>query len=130
MVIAEIPYKARLELKDNKVTVRGSKSLLDKISLLKQNHGLNPQSWPTQEVHSGEDILINEFILKVNAKFKFCYVHEELCHCRNVPTEKVFSAIKNNCFKVEDVSRATLAGTGCGTCRSDIANLIQQFKTS
>ncbi|AZZ36671.1 hypothetical protein CIK05_07675 [Bdellovibrio sp. qaytius] len=127
MVFAEIPFKARIELKDNVVTVRGSKALLDKVNLLKVNHGKDPRKWPKQSVATGEDILINEFILKANSEFKFCYNHEELCHCRNVPTEKVFTSIKNGCFKTEDVSRTTMAGTGCGACRQDIDQLIEQF---
>lgn len=128
MVFAEIPYKARIELKDNVITVRGSKALLEKVAQMKAQFGNDPHKWPQQRVGSGEDILINEFIMKANFEFKFCYTHEELCHCRNVETDKVFGAIKNGCFKTEDVSRTTLAGTGCGSCRQDIANLIEQFK--
>lgn len=130
MVFAEIIYKARLEFKDNKVAVKGSKALLDKVLALRQQYGDNPSQWPQQSVASGEDILINEFIMKMNSDFKFCYNHEELCHCRNVSTEKVFTSIKNECFRVEDVSRTTLAGTGCGSCRKDIGDLIDQFKKS
>lgn len=128
MVFAEIPYKARLELKDGKVSVRGSKSLLDKVAALKLQHGADPHQWPQLNALSGEEILINEFIMKINSQFKFCYNHEELCHCRNVSTEKVFNSIKNECFRVEDVSRTTLAGTGCGSCKKDISELIEQFK--
>lgn len=130
MIFAEIPYKARIELKDKQITVRGSKLLLDKVSALKAQYGNDPHKWPQQRVGCGEDILINEFIMKANFEFKFCYNHEELCHCRNVATEKVFTSIKNECFKVEDVSRTTLAGTGCGSCRKDITDLIEQFKKS
>lgn len=130
MVFAEIPYKARIELKDKQITVRGSKLLLDKVAALKAQYGNDPHKWPQQRVGCGEDILINEFIMKANFEFKFCYNHEELCHCRNVPTEKVFTSIKNECFKVEDVSRTTLAGTGCGSCKKDITDLIEQFKKS
>lgn len=128
MVSVEIPYKARIELNDGVVNIKGAKSFLDKIAQIKQQFGRDPHKWPLQSVATGEDILINEFIMKVNGTFKFCYDHEELCHCRNVPTEKVYTAIKNDCFKVEDVSRTTLAGTGCGTCRKDIESLINQFK--
>jgi bacterioferritin-associated ferredoxin len=130
MVEVVIPFKAKIEFRNNTVSVRGSQSLLQKISDLRASHGADPRKWPQQKVESGEDILINEFIQKMNGTFKFCYNHEELCHCRNVPTEKVFSAIKGNCFRVEDVSRTTLAGTGCGSCRKDISDLIEQFKTS
>lgn len=130
MVFAEIPYKARIELKEKQITVRGSKLLLDKVDALKAQFGNDPHKWPQQHVTCGEDILINEFIMKANFEFKFCYNHEELCHCRNVSTEKVFTSIKNECFKIEDVSRTTLAGTGCGSCKKDIADLIEQFKKS
>ena len=130
MITAEIPFKAKLQIQDNQVKVIGSKALLDRVQNIKKTFGPHPQDWPLQSVSIGEDILINEFILKVKGEFKFSYAHEELCHCRNVPTEKVFSVIKDNCFRVEDVSKTTLAGTGCGSCRPDIAQLIEQFKVS
>lgn len=129
-ITVEIPFKAKLEFQDIQVRVRGSKKLMDQIQKLKSQYGAHPKAWPLQKVQTGEDILVNEFILKIKGEFSFCYKHEELCHCRNVMTEKVFTVIKDSCFKVEDVSRTTQAGTGCGSCRKDIEALIQQFKVA
>lgn len=127
-IVAEIPYKAKISLIDQVVQVVGPKSLLVKIEKYKSTHGNNPINWPEIKVIDGEDILINEFIAKAKKSFSLVYPHEELCHCRMVPTEKVFSVIKENCLTAAEVGRTTLAGTGCGSCRKDTEALIKQLK--
>lgn len=126
----EIPYKAKISLLNREVIIIGARDLQDKMKRLKALYGDDPTKWSLVAVENGHDILINEFIMKLKGQFKFCYTHVELCHCRNVETEKVFTNIKDGCFTVEDVSRATKAGTGCGSCRKDIEDLIKQFKVS
>ena len=127
-IVAEIPFKAKISLIDNIVQVVGPQSLLNKIKNYKSAHGLDPTIWPEIKVIDGEDILINEFIAKTKKSFSLVYPHEELCHCRMVPTEKVFAVIKENCFTAAEVGRTTLAGTGCGSCRKDTEALIKQLK--
>ncbi len=130
-VICKSPYQSEITLKDGVVHVIGSLQLIKKVSELKNQFGLDPKAWPPmQTFKSNDELLINEFILKLNQNFKLAYEHEELCHCRMVPAEKVYNAIKQNCHTVEEVARTTMAGTGCGTCRSDIQSLLQQFKLS
>jgi bacterioferritin-associated ferredoxin len=46
------------------------------------------------------------------------------CICRAVTSDEVSTAIDNGAVTVEAVSMATGAGTGCGTCRDRIANVI------
>ncbi len=128
LIIAEIPYKAKISLIDKVVQVVGPQSLLFKIEKYKSAHGVDPAKWPEIKVIDGEDILINEFIAKAKKSFSLVYPHEELCHCRMVPTEKVFAVIKENCFTAAEVGRTTLAGTGCGSCRKDTEALIKQLK--
>ena len=129
-LVVQIPYKAKLFYDGAHVSFVGPKVFTDRILKLKSLYGNDPKLWQEQSVQDGYDILINEFILKINNKFGFCYKHDELCHCRNVATEKVYLAIKDNAFSVEAVSRATLAGTGCGSCKKDIEDLLHQFKKS
>lgn len=128
LIVAEIPYKAKISLTGQTVQVIGPKTLLDKVEKYKSTYGVNPTSWPEIKVIDGEDILINEFIAKAKKSFSLVYPHEELCHCRAVSTEKVFAVIKENCWTTAEVGRTTLAGTGCGSCRKDTEALIKQLK--
>lgn len=123
------PYQAEITYKDGKVHVIGPLSLIQQMNSLHQQFGADPAVWPElTKLGSKDDILINEFILKVKSQFKLAYEHAELCHCRMVPAEKVYEAIKQGCQSVEAVGRTTLAGTGCGSCRDDIEKLLAQFK--
>ncbi|MBC7458440.1 MAG: (2Fe-2S)-binding protein [Bdellovibrionaceae bacterium] len=50
-----------------------------------------------------------------------------MCHCRTVPTETVIQSIKQNCRTVKEISRATKAGTGCGTCIPQLRILLSEI---
>ncbi len=128
-ICSKSPYQAEISLKDGAIHVVGPLTLIQRLNELKLKYGTHPKTWPEiATLKSHEDMLINEFILKAKNAFKLAYDHEELCHCRMVPADKVYSAIKQGCCSIEDVGRATLAGTGCGSCRDDIEKLLQQFK--
>lgn len=125
------PYQAEITLKDGKVHVVGPLSLIRQMNKMHEELGSDPALWPALEtLETADDLLVNEFILKIKSQFKFAYEHIELCHCRMVPTEKVYEAIKQGCQNVEAIGRTTLAGTGCGSCREDIQKLLNQFKLS
>ncbi len=120
-----IPYQASIQFENNHLEVIGSRALILKVRAMKEKYNLKIEIWPLQlPAELPEDLLINEFIRKVRGE-TFIYNHEELCHCRMVKTETVKNAVKAGCHKVSDVSRTTLAGTGCGSCRSDIEDVIK-----
>ena len=124
-----IPFQSQIVCDEGRFEVVGSLELLKKMAELKAHHGSNPQTWPLLTApKSPEEILINEFIHKSKGEV-FVYNHDELCHCRMVPTEKVKNAVKLGCHSVAEVSRTTLAGTGCGSCRKDIENVIAALKS-
>ncbi len=51
-----------------------------------------------------------------------------LCSCHGIPAETVATVIRrSNTRRVADVSRVCTAGTGCATCRPDIAALIREI---
>lgn len=130
-VVCKSPFQAEISFKDGHVHIIGSVDLMNKMNDLKTSFGKDPRNWPVSiAAKSEEDLLINEFIHKCHMKFKMTYEHVELCHCRMVPTERVFEAIKQGCRQIEDIGRATLAGTGCGSCKADITALLEQFKIS
>ncbi len=124
-----IPYQSQIIFENGRFEVVGSRDLLQKIADLKVEHGSDPQKWPLfSSAKTSEEILINEFIQKSKGEV-FIFNHDELCHCRMVSTEKVKNAIKQGCHSIADVSRTTLAGTGCGSCRKDIETVIGALKT-
>lgn len=45
-----------------------------------------------------------------------------------IPYEVVEEAVKNGAMTFEAVQQATKAGTGCGTCRSRIEEIIERHR--
>lgn len=128
-VISRSPFQSEISFKNGVVHVVGSVKLMKQMSDLKNKFGANPTKWsPLSELSSSDDLLVNEFILKCRGEFKLAFEEAELCHCRMVPAEKVYCAIKQGAITVEDIGRTTLAGTGCGSCRPDSQKLLNQFK--
>jgi nitrite reductase (NADH) large subunit len=48
----------------------------------------------------------------------------EICNCHHVCESSLVAAIKDGCTTLPMLSAATKAGTGCGSCRGQLANLI------
>lgn len=120
-------HQLEIEVIDHLVKAKGSSYLLGRLNELRAKHGDDPKSWETVPVARKEDILINELIEKLKGSYKLCYPHEELCHCRMIPTESVVQAIKQGCETTSDVSRSTKAGTGCGTCSVNTQMILNQL---
>lgn len=55
---------------------------------------------------------------------------QNVCLCNHVSKTTICEAIRAGCDSVEAVGEATRAGTGCGSCRSQIARLIVQARSS
>lgn len=92
---------------------------------MKEKHGDNIQNWPLPGGVGHAEVLLREFLLKVQGKFVDPYPHDELCHCRNVPTEIVKKSILSGAHSVELVAQITTAGTACGSCRPDTEKIIR-----
>ncbi|MBA4187408.1 MAG: NAD(P)/FAD-dependent oxidoreductase [Planctomycetaceae bacterium] len=48
----------------------------------------------------------------------------EVCNCHHVRTSTLLGEIRNGCDTIPKLSARTQAGTGCGSCRGQLANLI------
>lgn len=127
-IIVRSPFQSEISYKNGKIQVIGSTDLISTMNQFKNDYGHDPKKWnPLSSIKNLNDLLINEFILKCRGEFKLNYEGDELCHCRTVQADKVYCAIKQGAKTVADVSRTTLAGTGCGSCRPDIQTLLDQF---
>lgn len=55
---------------------------------------------------------------------------ELICVCMEVGSKQIESAIiHRQCNTVSAISEATLAGTNCGSCRSEIAGMLKRFRS-
>lgn len=48
----------------------------------------------------------------------------EVCNCHHVPESVIVGAIKDGCSTLPALSECTKAGTGCGSCRGQLAGLL------
>jgi len=124
VIRAEIPFKAEIVFNENRLFFSGPEALEKKINNQRQKNGDNPIFWKVISVLDGYDVLLNEFILRCQNNYKITYLHEEICHCRMISTEKILNTIKQGVFSTSEISRLTMAGTGCGSCKKDIDELL------
>ena len=130
-IVVELDGCDRLELliENEKYSLKviGCTKLLQLLSQLKYQFGSDVKLWVLPEGSNHELMLVRELILKAKGDWNYPYQHEELCHCRMVPTDKVLNVIKQNCFTTGDIARTTMAGTGCGSCKKDSEALLQEL---
>lgn len=100
------------------------------LSYYKEKYGLNPKIWPQPTGTTHSEIILRQLISKLNGTYDHPYAHDELCHCRSVPTQTVERAIISGAHNVELVAQLTSAGTACGTCRPETQKLINFFLQS
>jgi nitrite reductase (NADH) large subunit len=48
-----------------------------------------------------------------------------ICNCHRVTEAAIISSVKGGAESIEDVGERTRAGTGCGSCQTEVARLIQ-----
>ncbi|MCB0394230.1 MAG: (2Fe-2S)-binding protein [Bdellovibrionales bacterium] len=109
----------------------GCISVLNAVKMARSKLNGAPKDWTLPEGQDHGSLLLREVIMKARGEWKFPYDESELCHCRMVPTAVVDRCIQQGVQNVADVSRKTNAGTGCGTCRPNIQEIIDfRYKKS
>lgn len=109
------------------VEVRACLALTRSMDNLRSKYGNDIKTWPLPDRSSKNEhwsLLISELILKVKNEWMNVYNHDEICHCRAVPTRVVEQSIIAGAHTVERISRETSACTGCGTCKAEVEKLI------
>jgi NAD(P)H-nitrite reductase large subunit len=53
---------------------------------------------------------------------------DRICVCNEVSLGEIRAAIAGGAHDVAEIGRRTLAGTGCGTCRGELATLVMEAK--
>ena len=77
---------------------------------------------PTGTDHSS--MIWREMICQIQGEWQLPVTQEELCHCRKITTQKVDRSIVYGAHTIEEVRKRTSANTGCGTCKHDVAEMI------
>ena len=77
---------------------------------------------PSGEDHSS--MIWREVISRIQEEWQVPVTSEELCHCRKISTQKVDRSIVYGAHTLEEVRHRTSANTGCGTCKDDVAQMI------
>jgi NAD(P)H-nitrite reductase large subunit len=49
---------------------------------------------------------------------------ERICICNEIPRSQIEAAVAAGAHDVAEIGRVTLAGTGCGTCRGELAAMV------
>ncbi|MBC7742222.1 MAG: (2Fe-2S)-binding protein [Bdellovibrionaceae bacterium] len=123
-------YQSQIDFDGQTFKAVGPLSLLNRLQEMKRQFGVDPTKWSFNVPKTNDDFLIHELICAVQKKPALAYAHEELCHCRMVPAEKVHQALKQGCRTVNEIARTTLAGTGCGACRKDTEKILGELSTA
>ena len=50
---------------------------------------------------------------------------EEICHCYCISRGTIAESVRKGCCTVDQVGEATTAGTGCGGCKQNIEQIIE-----
>lgn len=132
MVKVEIANRILIQWDGENFKCAGPLELIEKINQCKTQFGTDPKNWSVELAQSSEsarptDFILFKFVQKVKRLWQLPYKHDELCHCRLVPTEKVTQAIEQGVRSTAAVSRVTMAGTGCGTCRTDTETILEYY---
>lgn len=106
--------------------VRACKEVVDLLQLFKATHGQDILAWPLPTDASHSHLLLKELLLKIHNKWEEVYPHQELCHCRAVPTQVVDEAIVLGAHDIRTIRRQTSANTACGTCQPEVEKLLEQ----
>ena len=106
---------------------RGCQELISTLKTLRSVQGKKISEWVIEQPSCHSEFLVKKLICLVK-KIPFPYGHEELCHCRKIRTAQVEEAIFNGAADIETLKKRTTAGTSCGTCTSDLAQLLAFWK--
>ena len=134
VVKVEIPGRLLVSWDGKNFNAIGDMDLKNSIEQIVEVFGRVPSKWPTDHKSLRQilknpkwNLILIRFARMASNQWNSPYSHDEICHCRMVPTEKVIAAIEQNCVNVQAIARTTLAGTGCGTCRTDSDKILQYY---
>ncbi len=74
----------------------------------------------------GDTLPINRLDLLCSGDVSAAATDPEICNCHHVCESTIKAAIRDGCVSLPTLSAATQAGTGCGSCKGQLANLIMK----
>lgn len=129
LVIAKSDGRDQIQLESeanqNRVSFVGCAEFTELVKNYRAQYGNDVFKWPAPLGASHSEMLVREFVLKLQNKWEYPYKDEELCHCRHVATKTVDQAILNGAHTHELAMRWTGCSTACGTCKPDVEKIIK-----
>ncbi|QEL13503.1 FAD-dependent oxidoreductase [Limnoglobus roseus] len=74
----------------------------------------------------GDELPPNRLDILCSGDISTSAADREICNCHHVTESCLVGAIKDGCTSLPMLSEATKAGTGCGSCRGQLTNLIMK----
>ena len=129
LVIAKSDGRDQIQLETedgkNKVIFVGCLEFTRLVKNYRAQFGNDVFKWPTPLGQSHSEMLVREFVLKLQNNWDYPYKDDEICHCRHVATKTVDQAILNGAHTHELAMRWTGCSTACGTCKPDVEKVIK-----
>lgn len=124
-IVVNSKYRAYLKYDGANIKATGSLGLLNLLKKTIEEQGSQPEKWQAyKEIKSDDEAFLNYFIQKIQSS-EISTEHDEICHCRMVGRDKIEQSIFQGCRTREEISRTTLAGSGCGSCRPDVDKILE-----
>jgi nitrite reductase (NADH) large subunit len=74
----------------------------------------------------GDPLPVNRLDVFCSPDVSTAAADPEICNCHHVNQSTLVDAIRDGCTSLPQLSAATQAGTGCGSCRGALARLLLQ----
>lgn len=131
--VVEIEGGSRIDLEwdgSKQVTAStiGGLSLLERVRTVCSdltNQGVGALQTPTGQ--STEDLLVKQLVQRLKGDWPEEPQDPELCHCRKVSQAQVERAVILGAHTIEKVRLLSSANTGCGTCLTDVQDVIDLY---
>ncbi len=101
---------------------------LDACLFMGRSHVLPPRDWLASLVQQPVITLQDRRTLLAGRPASGPAPEPSLCVCHGVGARVITAAIQDGCGSVDAVGARTLAGTGCGSCRPEIARLVASVR--
>lgn len=103
----------------------GGPELLNWLQTHRPQIEQSPEKLALPTGSSRTDLILRQFILRIQGRWDPPFKEWELCHCFKIPTSRILKYILEGHHSVEAIALKCRAGTSCGRCRPDTQSLVE-----
>ncbi len=105
-------------------------SRLDAALYLSPEPVLVSRNWLAEQLEIDHEDIVQRFrVLAGKAGAGAPNLGNIVCACRGVGTGEINKAVERGCRSVSEIASVTTAGSNCGSCRAEIAEMLRQYET-